>query len=71
MCQVHRTSPADPRAVPPHAQESLDVITGTVGAALAALVPPGVTRTVYLCDDGQDAKKKAYIDSLGPAARCI
>lgn len=41
-----------------------------MGAALAASVPPGVTRTVYLCDDGKDPKKAALVASLGPACRC-
>lgn len=50
-------------------QEALDVVAGTVGAALAAAVPPGVTRTVYLCDDGKDPKKAAFVATLGPAAR--
>jgi hypothetical protein len=45
------------------------VIGATVGAALAAAVPPGFTRTVYLCDDGKDPEKTAYIASLGPAAK--
>jgi hypothetical protein len=50
-------------------QESLAVITNTVTAALAAEVPPGVTRTVYLCDDGKDPAKKEFIGTLGDDAR--
>jgi hypothetical protein len=64
--QVASSRGATPSTPP---QESLDVIAATIGAALAAAVPPGVTRTVYLCDDGKDAKKAAYIASLGPAAK--
>lgn len=52
-------------------QESLDVIAATVGAALSAAVPPGVTRTVYLCDDGKDPKKAAFIATMGAAARWV
>jgi hypothetical protein len=50
-------------------QESLQVITNTVTAALAAEVPPGVTRTLYLCDDGKDPAKAAFIASLGDEAQ--
>ena len=25
----------------------------------------GCTRTIYLCDDGKDAKKRKWVDSLG------
>jgi len=49
----------------------MDVICGTVSAALSAAVPPGVTRTVYLCDDGKDPKKREYIAGLGAAAKCV
>ena len=49
-------------------QESLGVIMATVGAALAADLPPGCKRTLYLCDDGKDPDKKQYIHRLGPQA---
>jgi hypothetical protein len=52
-------------------QESLEVITNTVTAALAAEVPPGVTRILYLCDDGKDAAKREFIKSLGDEARYV
>lgn len=45
------------------------MITNTVTAALAAEVPPGVSRTLYLCDDGKDPAKAAFIASLGDEAR--
>jgi hypothetical protein len=45
------------------------VIINTVGAALEAEVPPGVTRTLYLSDDGKDPKKKEWIDTLGKQAQ--
>jgi hypothetical protein len=61
--------PRPPRPLGPHPQEGMEVITATVRAALAAHVPPGVTRTVYLCDDGKDPQKAAFIASLGPASR--
>jgi hypothetical protein len=50
-------------------QESLEVITNTVTAALAAEVPPGVERTLYLCDDGKDGAKREFIASLGDEAK--
>jgi hypothetical protein len=62
--------PATPNPIPsPASQEGMEVVTATVKAALAAAVPPGVTRTVYLCDDGRDPKKAAFVASLGPAAK--
>lgn len=56
---------------PPSPQESLEVITNTVTAALAAEVPPGVTRILYLCDDGKDPSKREFIASLGEEARYV
>jgi hypothetical protein len=47
------------------------VITNTVTAALAAEVPPGVTRILYLCDDGKDPAKREFIKSLGDEARYV
>ena len=29
------------------------------------LLLQGCTRTIYLCDDGKDAKKRKWVDSLG------
>ncbi|KAF8062642.1 VHA-F [Scenedesmus sp. PABB004] len=52
-------------------KESLAVITNTVTAALAAEVPPGVSRTLWLCDDGKDAAKAAFIATLGDDARYV
>lgn len=49
-------------------QESLDCIKATVGAAVAADMPPSCSKVVYLCDDGKDKEKQAYIASLGDAA---
>jgi len=48
-------------------QESLETITATVTAALAAEVPPGVSRLLYLCDDGKDPAKAAFIASIADA----
>jgi hypothetical protein len=47
-----------------HIQESLGTIEATVQAALDADMPPSCKRTLYLCDDGKDKEKKAYIETL-------
>jgi hypothetical protein len=36
----------------------------TVIAALTADLPAGTRRTVYLCDDGSDAEKRAWAEAL-------
>lgn len=38
----------------------------TVIAARTAILPENVLRTIYLCDDGKDPKKRAWINALGP-----
>ena len=49
-------------------QEPLSTIQATVGAAITAELPPGCTRVIYVCDDGKDPAKEAYIETLGPGA---
>lgn len=49
-------------------QESLGTIQATVGAACSAELPPGCSRVVYLCDDGRDPEKAAYVAGLGADA---
>ena len=34
-------------------------------AAYDATLPAGCQRTIYLCDDGKDPKKRKWVDSLG------
>lgn len=34
-------------------KEDLGVISATIDAAMSAALPPGVERTLYLCDDGK------------------
>eukprot|EP00879_Flechtneria_rotunda_P011197 GHRR01011695.1.p1 GENE.GHRR01011695.1~~GHRR01011695.1.p1 ORF type:complete len:695 (+),score=198.24 GHRR01011695.1:342-2426(+) len=50
------------RVLVPCYKESLGVVSGTLRAALEAELPPGVTRAVYLCDDGKDPDKKNWLD---------
>ena len=33
-------------------------------AAYDAQLPEGCSRTIYLCDDGKDPKKRKWVDSL-------
>ncbi len=48
-------------------KEDLGVIQATVTAAMEAKLPPGVKRTLYLCDDGKDPNKKLWLESTFPA----
>jgi hypothetical protein len=54
------------RVLVPCYKEPLAVVRNTVNAALGAHLPPGVQRTVYLCDDGGDPDKAALMAKLGP-----
>ncbi len=47
-------------------KESLDILRRTIMAAYDATMPDGCSRTIYLCDDGKDPKKRKWVDSLGP-----
>lgn len=38
----------------------------TIQAAADAPIPRGCSKTIYLCDDGKDREKQAWIKSLGP-----
>jgi hypothetical protein len=42
-------------------QEPLGVIRATLEAVLDAALPPGCSMNVYLCDDGADPVKRAYV----------
>lgn len=46
-------------------KEDLEVVSATVRAALDADLPAGVQRTVYICDDGKDDRKKAFAKQMG------
>ena len=41
----------------------------TVMAAYDAVLPAGCQRTIYLCDDGKDPKKRKFCDGIGPDVR--
>ena len=53
------------RVLVPCYKEDLDIVQRTILAAAAAPLPAGCARTVYLCDDGKDNAKKAWVASLG------
>lgn len=53
------------RVLIPCYREPLDVIKKTFIAALSAPVPAGCRKSVYLCDDGKDHEKRAFVRSLG------
>lgn len=44
-------------------KEPLEVISATVAAAMEADLPPGVTRTLYLCDDGKVGASQGAADT--------
>jgi len=45
-------------------QESLGVLRATLEAVLDAALPRGVSRSIYLCDDGADPEKRAYVAGI-------
>jgi len=59
------SQPYHVRVVVPCYKESLDILRRTVIAARDAPMPLGCSgKTVYLCDDGRDPKKRKWVDSL-------
>ena len=53
------------RVLVPCYKESLDILRRTVVAARDAPLPLGCAgKTVYLCDDGRDPKKRKWVDAL-------
>lgn len=61
---LHPASRFSVHVLIPCYKEGLDVVSGTVQAALDALLPAGVRRTVYLLDDGGDSHKRAYVEAF-------
>lgn len=54
------------RVLIPCYKEDLEIVQRTVLAAREADLPAGCARTIYLCDDGKDPDKRAWIATLGP-----
>ena len=48
------------------AAEDIAIVRRTVMAAYDAELPAGCQRTIYLCDDGKDPKKRKFCEGLGP-----
>lgn len=53
------------RVLLPCYRETPEMIRTTVQAVLAAHIPPGCRRTVYVCDDGKDPVKRAWVAEQG------
>lgn len=51
------------RVLVPCYKEDLNILKRTCACALAAYLPPGCSRTVYLCDDGKDPMKRKWCAS--------
>jgi cellulose synthase/poly-beta-1,6-N-acetylglucosamine synthase-like glycosyltransferase len=52
------------RVLVPTYAEPLPIVQRTVLAARRAIVPPGCTMTIYLCDDGKRAEKRQMVDEI-------
>lgn len=46
--------------------EDIDIVRRTIMAAYDAPLPVGCQRTIYVCDDGKDPKKRKFCDKMGP-----
>ena len=53
------------RVLIPCYKEDLEIVQKTILAARTAILPENVARTIYLCDDGKDPEKRAWVGSLG------
>lgn len=52
------------RVCVPCYKEDLEILRRTILAAYDALLPAGCSRTIYLCDDGKDPRKRKWWVSL-------
>ncbi len=48
------------RVCVPCYKEDLEILRRTVLAAHDAILPNGCQRTIYMCDDGKDPKKRKW-----------
>lgn len=58
------------RVLVPCYKESLPIVRRTILSARAAKCPPGCRVIIYLCDDGKDAKKRRFVESLSTTSGC-
>lgn len=59
------------RVLVPCYKESLEILRRTIMAAYDADLPRGCSRTIYLCDDGKDPKKRKWCDTMGPEVQYV
>jgi len=59
------------RVLIPCYKEDLAIVRRTIMAAYDSLLPAGCARTIYLCDDGKDPKKRKFCEAIGPEARIL
>lgn len=59
------------RVIVPCYKESLEILRRTIMAAYDADLPRGCSRTIYLCDDGKDPKKRKWCDTMGPEVQYV
>lgn len=52
------------RVCVPCYKEDLEILRRTILAAYDALLPTGCSRTIYLCDDGKDPRKRKWSVNL-------
>ena len=57
---VQRRLPYHVRVCVPCYKEDLEILRRTVLAAHDAILPNGCQRTIYMCDDGKDPKKRKW-----------
>jgi hypothetical protein len=61
------SAPYHIRVLIPCYKESLEIVGKTIQAAYNAPLPATVMRTIYLCDDGRDPKKRKWCAFASPA----
>ena len=60
------------RILVPCYKEDTSILQRTCACALACQMPPGCSRTVYLCDDGKSPEKRKWcVYRIGPASDLV
>ena len=57
------------RVLVPCYKEDLEIVAKTIQAAYNARLPDNCSRTIYLCDDGKDKRKRKWCAAARRAAR--
>ena len=52
------------RVLVPCYKEDLEIVAKTIQAAYNARLPDNCSRTIYLCDDGKDKRKRKWCAAL-------